>query len=99
MKKWVLLLLLGTALLFSGCTGELVGELYVQDIIDAVELREPVFSIGTVAIESPGAEQMESVIEFFNLFFREPTSFREQTRDMSTYMLADVRLPVVDVLR
>ncbi|KLU39416.1 MAG: DUF7424 family protein [Limnochordia bacterium] len=97
MRTWHLALLLGVALLLTGCAGDVIGDLYVQDIIDAMELEDDVFTIGTVSIQSVDPEYMDQVIEFFNLFFREPSNFRDQSRDYTSYTMADVKIPVVDI--
>ncbi|HHT73396.1 MAG TPA: hypothetical protein GX008_06765, partial [Firmicutes bacterium] len=97
MRTWHLALLLGVALLLTGCAGDVIGDLYVQDIIDAMELEDDVFTIGTVSIQSVDPEYMDQMIEFFNLFFREPSNFRDQSRDYTSYTMADVKIPVVDI--
>ncbi len=97
MRKWPVVLLLGLALLLAGCSGEVSTDLYIQDILDALELDEEVLTIGTISIEAGGSEFMEGMVNFFNMYFREPTNFREQSRDYSTYTMADVKIPVLDI--
>ena len=97
MRKWPVVLLLGLALLLAGCSGEVSTDLYIQDILGALELDEEVLTIGTISIEAGGSEFMEGMVNFFNMYFREPTNFREQSQDYSTYTMADVKIPVLDI--
>lgn len=97
MKRVSLVLLLGVVLFLSGCAGEIVSDLYVEDVFEVAEFNEELFTPATVAIESMGTEFMEDVAELLKMAFRDATNFREQNRDYSTYVLADVKLPIVNV--
>jgi hypothetical protein len=92
----IVLLLL--ALLLTGCGGEIVADLYIQDIYEIAEgVEEPMFTTATIALESLGEEYNAELIELIELNFRQTANFRTQSRDFSTYLLADVKIPVLDL--
>lgn len=99
MKRTSIIIMLGLAFLLSGCTGEIIADLYVQDIIDVVEGEQGIFANASIAVESPGSDSTEQVLELLKSCFRDVTNIREQTRDYTTYLLVDVKLPVVDITR
>ena len=58
----IVLLLL--ALLLTGCGGEIVADLYIQDIYEIAEgVEEPMFTTATIALESLGEEYNAELIE------------------------------------
>lgn len=97
-KKLSIALLLVAALLLTGCGGTVVTDLYVQDILEVVEgAEEPLFTLATISVESPGDEYNQQVIGLIEGTFRDAANSRTMTQDYTTYVLSDVRVPIVDL--
>lgn len=90
----VALLLL--ALLLAGCGGDVVADLYVQDLVDVVTGEEGmVLTTATIFLESPGEEYNEQLMDLVAANFRDAKNFRTMSSDYSTQIAVDVRVPVM----
>ena len=88
--------LLLLALFLTGCGGSVSTDLYVQDIIEVVEgLEEPLFTSSTISVESPGDEYNAELIELLERNFRDVRNARTESKDYSTYVLVDVKVPIL----
>jgi len=95
-RKLSIAALLVIALFLTGCGGTFVTDLYVQDIIEVVEgTEETLFTVATIAVESPGDQYNPQVIELIELNFRDATNSRTTTKDYTTHILVDVKIPIV----
>lgn len=96
-KKTSGVVLLLLVLILTGCGGEMVTDLYVQDIYEIAEgVEEPLFTTATIALETFGEEYDDEMIELIEANFRQATNFRTRSQEYSTYLLADVKVPILD---
>ena len=95
-KKLTGVALLLVALLLTGCGGEIVTDLYVQDILDVVSgEEESLFTTATITLESPGEEYNEQLMSLIAQNFRDAGNFRTTSQEFSTYISVDVKVPIV----
>lgn len=96
MKKRLLLtaLLLGSLLFFFGCTSSVTINIYVQDILDLVEGEEDLLMVDAVVrFESFG--DLDEIIPVVQVGFPDAKNFREESRDMGTFVAADIKVPLL----
>ena len=100
-KKLTGIALLLAVLFLTGCGGSVVTDLYVQDILEVLEVvegvKEPMLTTATITVESPGEEYQAQVAELLERTFREATNFRTLSQDFSTYIAMDVKVPILDL--
>jgi hypothetical protein len=98
-KRLSAVALLLVALFLTGCGGSVTTDLYVQDIVEIVEglegLKEPIFTSSTIGVESPGEEYNAQLIELLERSFRDVKNVRTTDQDYSTYVLVDVKIPIL----
>ena len=95
-KKLTGVALLLLMLLLTGCGGEIVTDLYVQDILDVVTgEEESLLTTATITLESPGEESNEQLMSLIDQNFRDAGNFRPTSGDFSNYITVDVKVPVV----
>lgn len=97
-KKLAIVALFILALFLTGCSGEVVSDLYVQDIIEVVEgTDEPLFTFSTILLESPGDEYNTRLMELLEFNFKDATNFRTVSQNFSTYIAVDVKIPLLNL--
>lgn len=81
-KKVRSLVLLLLVVLLTGCGGEIVADLYVQDIYKVMEEQDSyMFTTATIALETFGEEYSDDFIGLIESNFSGAGNFRTQTRD------------------
>lgn len=96
-RKLVGLALVLAAFLLTGCAGEFVTDLYVQDIWDVINGEEEyILTTGSILIESPGEEYNELLKNVLEQNFRDVKNFRTGSGDYSSKVIVDVKVPVLD---
>lgn len=95
-KKLAGVLLLLALLVLTGCAGEFVSDLYVQDVIDVASgAEEYLLTTGSVIIESPGEEYNAKLKSMLEETFRDVKNFRTGSDDYSSKVIADLKIPVI----
>ncbi|NLZ77650.1 MAG: hypothetical protein GX911_06745 [Spirochaetales bacterium] len=95
MNKKVGIVAIGIVLLLVACSGSITSELYIRDLLDLAASPDEVFyTQGTVSVESFGSDSDEDLKEMIATWFRDARNFREVTIDFSTYLVADIGIPV-----
>ena len=95
MKKKAGIVAIGIVLLLVACSGSITSELYIRDLLDLAARPDQVFyTQGTVSVESFGSDSNEDLKEMITTWFRDAQNFRETTIDFSTYLVADIKIPV-----
>lgn len=95
MKKKAGIVAIGIVLLLVACSGSITSELYIRDLLDLAASPDQVFyTQGTVSVESFGSDSNEDLKEMITTWFRDAQNFRETTIDFSTYLVADIKIPV-----
>lgn len=95
-KRLVGVLLVLAVLLLTGCAGEFITDLYIQDILDVASGEEEyLLTTGTVIIESPGEEFEASLQAILEETFREVKNFRKGSDEYSSKVMADLKVPVL----
>jgi len=95
-KKLSVAVLLVLALFLTGCGGRVVTDLYVQDIMETVEgLEQPLYTLSTITVESPGEEYNQQLIELLMQNFRDARNSRTTTEDYTSYVSVDVKVPIL----
>lgn len=98
MKKKAGIVIIGIIMVLVACSGSITGELYIRDLLDLADSPNQVyFTQGTVSVESLGSDNNEELKEMMTSWFREATNFREVSVDYSTYLVADIKIPVTHV--
>jgi hypothetical protein len=98
MKKKAGIVIIGIIMVLVACSGSITGELYIRDLLDLADSPNQVyFTQGTLSIESLGSDNNEELKEMMTSWFREATNFREVSVDYSTYLVADIKIPVTHV--
>lgn len=93
-KSLILLIALGCAIFLMGCVSNVTIDVFVQDILDVVEGEEDVIMLpAVVSFESPG--ELEEAIPVVKEGFPDAVNFREQSRDVGTFILADIKVPLI----
>ncbi len=98
--KSVFIVVLG--LFVVACSGSIASELYIRDLLEIGESPDSVFfTTATIEMESPGEESLDQLIAKMQEWFREAQNFRQVEKDFSTYLVADIKVPVLhrDILR
>ncbi len=84
------------AFVLTGCGGKGIIDLYVQDIIEVVEgVDEQLLTSAVISVESPGEDYNQQMIELLELNFRNATNARTVSQDYSTYVVVDVKVPIL----
>ncbi len=95
MKKKAGIVAIGIVLLLVACSGSISSELYIRDLLDLAASPNQVFyTQGTVSVESFGSDSNEDLKEMIVTWFRDAQNFRETTIDFSTYLVADIKIPI-----
>ena len=95
MKKKAGIVAIGIVLLLVACSGSITSELYIRDLLDLAASPDQVFyTQGTVSVESFGSDSNEDLKEMIVTWFRDAQNFRETTIDFSTYLVADIKIPI-----
>ena len=82
-------------LLLTACEGKITAELFIRDILEiGRDSKASFFTTATVEIESLDSDSMEKMKEKIKEWFREPQNFREMSKDYSTFLVADIKVPV-----
>ena len=85
----------GTVLFIVACSGSITSELFIRDLIDIGANPSTVyFTTTTIEMESPGEDSLEQLKLKMKEWFREAQNFRQITRDYSTFLVADIKIPV-----
>lgn len=96
--------LLGLGLLFlvvflTGCGGEIVTDLYIQDVYEVLAgVEEPIFTDAVIAIVVLDEESNAELIESLALNLRDaanPRTWVDDEEDI-TYLMMDVKVPILD---
>lgn len=92
---WVLL---GGVLLFIvACSGSIVAELYFTDIFEIVDDNALVhFTRATIEIETVSEKPDEALNNKIREWFRDAKNFRVISRDFSSYLQADIKIPIIN---
>lgn len=95
-KKLAAAALVLALLALTGCAGEFVTDLYVQDVL-AVNSgeEENLMTSGSIIIESPGDEYNDTLKSLLQEYFREVKNFRKGSGDLSSKVIVDVKIPVI----
>lgn len=84
------------ALVLTGCGGQGTIDLYVQDVFEIVEgTDEQLLTSAVISVESPGEDYNQQLIELLELNFRNATNARTMSQDYSTYIVMDVKVPLL----
>jgi|LFRM01.1.fsa_nt_gb hypothetical protein len=91
------LALMAALLLLTGCSGELVLDLYVQDVLDVVRGEEEyLFTTATVVMELPSDEYAQQLQGLLAGSFRGAKNFRKGSGGgYFSRFLMDVQVPVI----
>lgn len=82
-------------LFLVACSGSVVSELYIRDLLDVGENPTAVYyTTATIEMESPGEDSLKQLTEKMQEWFREAQNFRQVERDFSSYLVADIKVPV-----
>lgn len=97
MKKKLtsILIGIGIVLFIVACSGSISSELYIRDILDIGANPSTVYyTTATIEMESPGEDSLEQLTMKMKEWFREAQNFRQVTKDYSTFLVADIKIPV-----
>jgi len=84
-------------MLFIACSGSISTDLYVADIEDAaVDASAIYYTRAVLMMESPGSSSVEQLKEKIREWFRDVENFRETDIDFTSYLVADIMVPVVN---
>lgn len=94
-KKAGIIVAIAIVLILVACSGSITSELYIRDLLDLAASPNQVFyTQGTVSVESFGSDSNEDLKEMITTWFRDAQNFRETSIDFSTYLVADIKIPV-----
>jgi len=86
------------SIIFFSCNGKIESDLYLRDLIDAEKnIEECIMTKAVIGFESPSEENKEKVINFIKQNFREVSNVREKPVDYSTYLYADIKIPIKNI--
>lgn len=96
MKPIKLAMIVGLMVFVVACSGSITSELYIRDLLDIGEDPSTLyFTAATIEMESPGQESLEQLTRKMQEWFREAQNFRQVEKDFSTYLVADIKVPVL----
>lgn len=95
MKKSLLILVVLSSVL-AACSFDIATDLYMQDVMDAQELGEPVYLNATLALEYSGDEEdKQEVLDILQEQLYQIDNIREEEKSYSTYLVVDYKIPLV----
>jgi len=95
-KKLVGLALVLAVLFLTGCAGEFITDLYIQDILDVASGEEEyLLTSGTIYLESPGEEYNTQLQTILEATFRDVKNFRTGSGEYGSKLVADLKVPVL----
>jgi hypothetical protein len=92
MKKLLILhaMIILIVFIFS-CDVEFFGDVCIQDMIESVKKpNEILLTVAKIAFEISGSDDKQRVIDFITRNFRKAKNFRTESKDMSTFIVADI---------
>jgi len=86
-----------TLILLVACSGSIATDLYIADIEDvALDPSVIYYTHATLMMESPGSSSVEQLKTKIREWFRDVDNFRETDIDFSSYLVADIMVPVIN---
>jgi len=90
--------LLLVVLLIVACTGSLIADLFLSDVYELTSDTDLVYlTSATIEIESYSDEEDEELYSKISEWFRGASNFRYEVRDFSTFLLVDIKVPIINV--
>lgn len=93
MTRKLPLAMLALALLLS-CKTDIKSTVYVADIHDAMNNESDLYAPSVLGVEDPGDENREKIVELLDRYFSGARNVRKDSVDNSTFLLADIRIPI-----
>lgn len=97
MKKLLPLVLGILAVLIAACDFSLSTDIYMQDVLDAQDNGQSIYTNATVAFQYSSSDpaQKQQVVDLLEQQLNEVSNVHEETRDYGTYLVADFKIPLV----
>lgn len=93
MNRLIIVFIVSIFMLLS-CDGKVTITLYTEDII-GLNTDEPVYTDAVVGFSAPSDDQKTFVNNLLAKYFKDATNFREESINYSSYIFADVKIPLL----